>query len=174
MTYFSEFLRLLQVGVEVVEGRADAPECDPVLLLEERQRHDAHDAKVAGDVQHKAENVVQVEDRERLALVEPLGFVAAGLEGAHEDIDVIVAQAQQGLVRIYPRARCELQSRKFLNRLKMSRISELAGLALGRNSYLVTYLVQIRLHERIRLLQQVVEYVEGAELPGLPLVVDPT
>ena len=50
----------------------------------------------------------------------------------------------------------------------------MAGLAFSRNSYLVTYPVQIRLHERIRLLQQVVEDVEGAELPGLPLVVDPT
>ena len=38
----------------------------------------------------------------------------------------------------------------------------------------MTYPVQIRLHERIRFLQQVVEDVEGAELPGLPLVVDPT
>ena len=79
MTYLSELLRVLQVGVEVVEGGADAPECDPVLLLEERQRHDAHDAKVAGDVQHKAKNVFKDEDRERLALVEPLGLVAAGL-----------------------------------------------------------------------------------------------
>ena len=97
-----------------------------MLLLEERQRHDTHDAKVAGDVQHKAKNVVQVEDRERLALVEPLGLVAAGLEGAHEDIDIIIAQAQQGLVRVDPRARGELQRTIFLNHLNKIQLSRLA------------------------------------------------
>ena len=51
---------------------------------------------------------------------------------------------------------------------------QVGRLAFRRSSYLVTYPVQIRLHKRIRLLQQVVEDVEGAELPGLPLVVDPT
>ena len=33
--------------------------------------------------------------------------------------------------------------------------------------------VEVRLHERIRLLKEVIENVEGAELPGLPLVVHP-
>ena len=33
--------------------------------------------------------------------------------------------------------------------------------------------VQTRLHESIRLLKQIIENVEGAELPGLPLVVNP-
>lgn len=79
-----------------------------MLLLEERQWHYADDAEVAGDVQHEAKDVFDDEDGERLSLVEPLCLVAPGLKGAHEDIDVIVAQAEQGLVRIDPRARGEL------------------------------------------------------------------
>ena len=33
--------------------------------------------------------------------------------------------------------------------------------------------VQVRLHERIRLLEEIIENMESAELPELPLVVHP-
>ena len=142
----ADFGRINEVRVEVVELRVDLLERRPMLRI--RHFEQSGQFVVAGQVEDESQDVVVVVAQQQridgLALVEPFGLVAFGVEGGHDHVDVVVAQPQDGLVRVYPLVRTQLAAD----------------------------LVQGGFGESVRVLEEVVEHVQGAHLSRLLLVVN--
>lgn len=136
-------LGLAQLGVQIVVAAVDPAQGQPVAHPE-GQRHIVAEGHLGRDIEDEAEYVVQVEAVGIATPVEPHGLAAALVEGVHDHIHVVVAPSDPGAVRVQP----------------------------GAWGQGVAVVVQVRLGEHIRPLEEIVQSVEAAQMARLPFVVD--
>jgi len=132
----------LQFGVQIVIMSVDAPDASPVTPLERNANETPF--VIGRDVENETVNAVEIEDFDAFAFVEPNGGVVLRFQRRHDDVDVVVAQAQNGFVRIDQIVRGEASAN----------------------------LVELSPGKRLPVLEEVVERVEGAHLKRLALVIN--
>lgn len=119
----------------------DFPDAGPMPSFE----WNAYEAPfvIGGDVEDEAVDAVEIEDVDPFAFVEPHGRVILRLQRRHDHVDVVIAQTQHGFVRID-----EIVRRKTS-----------------------ADFVELRARERVSVLEEIVERVQGAHLQRLTLVI---
>ena len=119
----------------------DFPDAGPMPSFE----RNAYEAPfvIGGDVEDEAVDAVEIEDVDAFAFVEPNGRVMLRLQRRHDHVDVVIAQTQHGFVRIDEIVRRETSAD----------------------------FVELRARERVPVLEEIVERVQGAHLQRLTLVI---
>ena len=119
----------------------DFPDAGPMPSFE----RNAYEAPfvIGGDVEDEAVDAVEIEDVDAFAFVEPHGRVILRLQRRHDHVDVVIAQTQHGFVRIDEIVRRETSAD----------------------------FVELRARERVPVLEEIVERVQGAHLQRLTLVI---
>ena len=122
----------------------NAPNASPVTPFQ----RNANEAPfvIGRDVEDEAVDSVEIQNVDAFALVEPDGRVVFRLQRRHDDVNVVVAQAQYGFVRIDQVVRREARAN----------------------------FVELSTRKSLSVLEEIVERVQGAELQRLPLVIDAT
>lgn len=143
LTFTSNPLRHLEFGVEVIVSASHLPDADPVLPLEGELQ--GTPAKAGRQIHDEAHHIRQGNDINIPALVPPNCLISFGLKRCHDHVHIIVPISQHALLvwRHHGVGRQPLKN-----------------------------LLQGFPSEGVAVLEDIVEGMEGTQLPALLLVVN--